>query len=584
MDRYGGDDFKREKDYSIIIKMKTMKSIEERFVKRVLLSIAIVLLNMLSFGATYYIAPSGNDNNAGTLSSPWGTLNKAWTVIKAGDTVYLRGGTYAFNTQQSLSGKSGISGSLINIWAYPGETPRLSKSSSYPATFGIFFSGNYFYWKGIEITGYTQPSANVLSYAFRVENSSYNTFENLKVHGNGCGMTLVNNGYTQHATGNLILNCDFYENQDPLTSGDPYGNADGLSVAWITHPEDVNKVKGCRFWWNSDDGIDMFSNDGQVLIEECQSFYNGYIPQTFTPAGDGIGYKFGNNLTDLRTSLKRVAKNCISVKNRTKGYSTNGIYGLVELDNCTAYLNGSIGVHLADFNLAHSAKNCISYANTTNVGLSTTGVSTTNSWQNGITVSDADFKSLDLSLLLTGRSSDGSLANTDLLKLASTSKLINVGTNIGIPFSGSAPDLGAYELVGAITAVAPAPTTIQYNEYISICDGSNYKGWTVTGKYTRTLVAKSGADSIVTTNLTVNPKYAITNNITIKEGQSYNGWTKSGQYIQNLKSKSGCDSIVTTNLKVASKFGRLKIMMAEAQDQNRPKSISYLEEFFSKDI
>jgi len=450
--------------------MKAMKSIEERLAKKVLLSIVIVLLNLLSFGATYYIAPTGNDSNVGAISSPWATLNKAWTVIKAGDTVYLRGGTYAFNAQQRLTGKNGASGTPINIWAYPNETPILSKSGSYPATFGIFFTGNYFHWKGIEIAGYTQPSESVLSYAIRVENSSYNTFENLKVHGNGCGMTIVNNGYTLHSTGNLVLNCDFYENQDPLTTGDPYGNSDGLSIAWITHPEDINTVKGCRFWWNSDDGIDMFSNDGQVVIENCQSFYNGYIPKTFTTAGDGIGYKFGNNLTDLRNSLKRVAKNCISVKNRTKGYSTNGIYGQIELDNCTAYLNGSIGVHLADFNLLHSAKNCLSYSNATNIGLSTTGTYLTNSWQNNLAVSNSDFKSLDTSLLLASRQSDGNLPVTDFMQLASTSKLINAGTNVGTPYSGTAPDLGSYEYNGSVVVL---PSVYNITGGGSYCTGGS---------------------------------------------------------------------------------------------------------------
>jgi hypothetical protein len=398
--------------------MQRMRRVDENRLKKALLSLIVVFLSLSGFGANYFISPYGNDNNKGAINNPWATLNKAWTVIKAGDTVYLRGGNYAFEKQQYLSGKNGSPGKVINIWAYPGETPVLSKSDNYPATFGIFFTGNYFYWKGIEITGYTQPSASVLSFGIKVENSSYNTFENLKIHGNGGGMTLVNNGNTFHATGNLILNSDFYENQDPLSTGDPYGNADGLSIAWITHAEDVNTVKGCRFWWNSDDGFDMFSNDGLVQIENCQSFYNGYIPNTFTSAGDGIGYKFGNNLTDLRDNLKRIAKNCISVKNRSNGFSTNGIRGLVELDHCIAYYNGGIGIHLADYNLPHTAKNCISFANTTDVGLSNSGIYLTNSWQNKHAISNVDFKSLDLSLLLTARMPDGSLPVTDFLKFS----------------------------------------------------------------------------------------------------------------------------------------------------------------------
>lgn len=88
-------------------------------------------------------------------------------------------------------------------------------------------------------------------------------------------------------------------------------------------------------------------------------------------------------------------------------------------------------------------------------------------------------------------------------------------------------------------------------EYKSICEGNTYLGWSTTGKYERTLVSKSGGDSIVTTFLTINPKYAVTEDITIDEGQNYYNWTKSGQYIRNLNSVSGCDSTVTTNLTVA---------------------------------
>jgi len=448
-----------------------MKSIYEGFVKRVLLSIFIVFLSIFSFGATYYLAPTGNDTNAGTISSPWATLNKVWTVLKAGDTVYLRGGTYAFNTQQSLRGKSGTSGNLINILAYPNETPILTKSSSYPATFGMFFSGDYFYWKGIEITGYTQPAGSVNSFGFKIENSSYNTFENLKVHGNGGGMHMSINSATLHCTGNLILNSDFYENQDPLTTGDPYGNADGLAIAWNQYSEDVNTVKGCRFWWNSDDGFDMYMNDGMVIIDNCWSFYNGYIPDTFTAGGDGMGIKFGTSKDQTRTTIKRKANNCISVKNRAHGYGTNDLYGEIQMFNCTAYLNNAIGIHLATNNLINFVTNCLSYANTTNLGLSANTVATTNSWQNGITVTDADFKSLNTSLLLTERNSDGSLPVTDFLQLTSPSKLINCGTNVGIPYVGTAPDLGSCE--ASSFTVPASPTVYNVTGGGSFCSGGS---------------------------------------------------------------------------------------------------------------
>ena len=43
------------------------------------------------------------------------------------------------------------------------------------------------------------------------------------------------------------------------------------------------------------------------------------------------------------------------------------------------------------------------------------------------------------------------------------------------------------------------------NENINICAGEDYNGWSETGKYTRTILSSTGADSvIITTNLTVN--------------------------------------------------------------------------------
>ncbi|MBN2348783.1 MAG: T9SS type A sorting domain-containing protein [Bacteroidales bacterium] len=43
-------------------------------------------------------------------------------------------------------------------------------------------------------------------------------------------------------------------------------------------------------------------------------------------------------------------------------------------------------------------------------------------------------------------------------------------------------------------------------EEITICEGENYLGWAAPGEYSRTFKTASGGDSIVTTNLTVNPR------------------------------------------------------------------------------
>jgi parallel beta-helix repeat protein len=45
-------------------------------------------------GGEYFVAPDGDDNNPGTLSQPWKTIAKANRTLHAGDTLYVRAGTY----------------------------------------------------------------------------------------------------------------------------------------------------------------------------------------------------------------------------------------------------------------------------------------------------------------------------------------------------------------------------------------------------------------------------------------------------------------------------------------------------------
>ena len=70
---------------------------------------------------------------------------------------------------------------------------------------------------------------------------------------------------------------------------------------------------------------------------------------------------------------------------------------------------------------------------------------TNNSWQDGLTASSDDFVSINVDLLLSPRKADGSLPDIDYLFLKSGSDLIDKGIDVGLPFNGSAPDLGAFE-------------------------------------------------------------------------------------------------------------------------------------------
>lgn len=393
-------------------------------------------------GRTFYVSPDGNDANAGTMDSPFHTLNKLWTVLSAGDRVYLRGGDYKFDHMQSLSGKNGTAGKPIQIWAYPGEQPRITRSTRYVVNVGvdqdlIYFEGNYFHWKGIEISDFEQKKGDYAWPAMRVSSSSNSTFERIHYHHNGAGMSVRGN-----STDNLFLNCDFHHNQDPY-SKTPYGGADGIDLHFI-HAGTKNTLRACRAWWNSDDGFDFWENEGVVVIEDCWSFYNGYLPDTFKKAGDGSGFKLGAT-SERPDDVLRTVRKCVAFKNRCFGINENSAVCKSDIFNNTCAQNGVYGYWFGSWgtNVA-TIRNSIGWRNPEE-RVSEYDVVERNSWQKGLAATEADLLSVDDSELTMPRRSDGGLPTTTFFHLKPGSRLVDAGVDVGLPFHGRAPDLGAFE-------------------------------------------------------------------------------------------------------------------------------------------
>ena len=73
--------------------------------------------------STFYVSTSGSDSNAGTLSKPFRTIQRAANLAEAGDTVLVRGGTYRETVRPS---RSGSSGDPITFKPYNGENVTIS--------------------------------------------------------------------------------------------------------------------------------------------------------------------------------------------------------------------------------------------------------------------------------------------------------------------------------------------------------------------------------------------------------------------------------------------------------------------------
>jgi len=85
-----------------------------------------LLLAIRAGAAEYYVATDGNDQSTGVLNAPFATLTKAFKVAGAGDTIFLRGGTYRELVQVTSGG--GAPGAYLTLKAYEGEAPVVKGS------------------------------------------------------------------------------------------------------------------------------------------------------------------------------------------------------------------------------------------------------------------------------------------------------------------------------------------------------------------------------------------------------------------------------------------------------------------------
>ena len=292
-------------------------------------------------------------------AAPWmrpsASITRGQTAAAPGDTIYVRGGVYSFTagTNKCASqtdtvnaivlNKNGSSGNLIHYLAYPGEIPvfDFSKMKDDCRVKGFDVTGSWIHLKGLEVKGVPQNNMlNHESWGVWISGSN-NIFEQLNLHHNmGPGLFIQNGG------NNLVLNCDSHHNYDPMTSNGAGQSADGFGAHISAGAANTGNVfRGCRAWWNTDDGFDLINAFEPVVIENSWAWYHGYLPDTMTsiPDGNGNGFKAGGYGTDTSkfpsTVPKHVVRQCLSVQNKASGFYANHHPGPVIFNNNTGYNN-----------------------------------------------------------------------------------------------------------------------------------------------------------------------------------------------------------------------------------------------------
>jgi hypothetical protein len=167
--------------------------------------------------------------------------------------------------------------------------------------------------------------------------------------------------------------------------------------------------------------------------------------------GNGNGFKLGGYGNPPSASApanppKHIIRLSVAFKNVFAGffanYHTTGNY---------YYSNTGFQNLGADFNMFGSnnvntsiLRNNLAYGPSPTLSLNGTD-NAYNSWNLPVQVSDADFQSVDFAGMDGPRQADGSLPVVPFMRLVAGSDLIDKGVDIKLPFSGTAPDLGAYE-------------------------------------------------------------------------------------------------------------------------------------------
>lgn len=441
----------------------------------------VLTLALCASSATYFCSPNGN-GNGNSYATPCSFSTGIGKLSQAGDTLYLLGGQY--NLGNTQINKNGSTTKNIVISGYPGETAILDFRSTPYGTRGLQVKSTSSYLHIKNLTLRYSGKNNLYN------EGSYCIFENLDIYGSadtGCQMKTGGN--------NLIKNVDSHDNFDygntggsdlTFTNVDYGGNADGFADK--QHSGAPNHYVGCRAWNNSDDGWDFFQRvtNSETIIENCICYKNGPAEydmrnhgryqtdksffdqfkngkactdrygntititlEHFTNIGNGNGFKLGGGYTNHLV----LVHHCLSVANTVKGFDQNNNDGTMRIYNNTGYRNGTdFGFTTAYGTL--SIQNCISFqSRSTNATRSkTTVVNSHNSWSSGFSVSANDFVSIDTTHILDARQANGDYpqAITCLLALSQTSQFVDAGTNVGLPYMGSAPDLGWQESNGII--------------------------------------------------------------------------------------------------------------------------------------
>ncbi|WP_051778525.1 sigma-70 family RNA polymerase sigma factor [Kitasatospora phosalacinea] len=329
--------------------------------------------------ADLYVAPDGSDDADGSLAHPFASLARAAAVVRPGQTIALRGGTYRLAAPVGI-GTTGTGTQRITLSAYRDEHPVLDASALPASAWAVTQTGGFWTVQGLELRG-------AAGHGWVCSGCRSTVFQRVAFHGNGRSGLLLRDAGT---SGNAVLDSDFYDNRDAA------GTA-GIGLGLTFGSGGGNVVRGNRLHDNATDGLDLGGFTSPVTVDSNWSYRNGN------------GFTLGGG--DGRTAVAHLVVNNAAWDNSGLGFNDEGNPGALRLAGNSAFRNALFGFYLPDAAAELSADAAL--GNGRDVQRGPDSRSTGNSWD----APAADlFASTDPSTAEAARPADGGLPPTAFLR------------------------------------------------------------------------------------------------------------------------------------------------------------------------
>ena len=257
-------------------------------------------------GNSFYVATTGSDSAAGTFAAPWKTISHAAAAssgVKAGDTVYVRGGIYKESVVFAISGSA--AGGPITFQSYPGESAIIDGTGiaalSNPHGLIHIDSRSYLTISGFEIRNYQTSSSSLIPAGIWITGTAGN-------------IQILNNSV-----------------HDIKTSSEANGQAYGISVyGTASTPIDTVTIDGNQVFNLKTGGSESVNVDGNVTNF---TITHNTVHDNDNIAIDAIGYEGVSSNAALDFARNGVISdniiyNISGINNAGEGndYDANGVY------------------------------------------------------------------------------------------------------------------------------------------------------------------------------------------------------------------------------------------------------------------